>query len=53
MIVYYSPTILTDAEFAADVALEVSVALGLSYLLAQLGGLAIIDRSAAGGSPSS
>ena len=44
MIVYYSPTILTDAGFAADVALEVSVALGLSYLLAQLGGLAIIDR---------
>ena len=44
MIVYYSPTILTDAGFAADVALNVSVALGLSYLLAQLGGLAIIDR---------
>jgi sugar porter (SP) family MFS transporter len=44
MIVYYSPTILTDAGFSADVALEVSVALGVSYLVAQLVGLAIIDR---------
>jgi sugar porter (SP) family MFS transporter len=44
MIVYYSPTILTDAGFSADVALDVSVALGLSYLVAQLAGLAIIDR---------
>jgi len=44
MIVYYSPTILTDAGFAADVALDVSVALGLSYLVAQLAGLSIIDR---------
>jgi sugar porter (SP) family MFS transporter len=44
MIVYYSPTILTDAGFSTSVALEVSVALGLSYLFAQLGGLAIIDR---------
>ncbi len=44
MIVYYSPTILTDAGFSADVALDVSVALGVSYLVAQLVGLAIIDR---------
>ena len=44
MIVYYSPTILTDAGFSTEVALEVSVALGLSYLVAQLVGLAIIDR---------
>ena len=44
MIVYYSPTILTDAGFSAEVALDVSVALGLSYLVAQLVGLAIIDR---------
>jgi sugar porter (SP) family MFS transporter len=44
MIVYYSPTILTDAGFSTDVALEVSVALGLSYLFAQIIGLAIIDR---------
>ena len=44
MIVYYSPTILTDAGFSQEVALDVSVALGLSYLVAQLVGLAIIDR---------
>ena len=44
MIVYYSPTILTDAGFSTEVALDVSVALGLSYLGAQLVGLAIIDR---------
>jgi sugar porter (SP) family MFS transporter len=44
MIVYYSPTILTDAGFSTDVALDVSVALGVSYLVAQLVGLAIIDR---------
>ena len=35
----------------ADVALDVSVALGVSYLVAQLVGLTIIDRSADGGSP--
>jgi MFS family permease len=44
MIVYYSPTILTDAGFSESVALEVSVALGVSYLVAQLVGLSIIDR---------
>jgi sugar porter (SP) family MFS transporter len=44
MIVYYSPTILTDAGFSTDIALDVSVALGVSYLVAQLVGLAIIDR---------
>ena len=44
MIVYYSPTILTDAGFSTEVALEVSVALGLSYLFAQIVGLAIIDK---------
>jgi sugar porter (SP) family MFS transporter len=44
MIVYYSPTILTDAGFSTDVALDVSVALGLSYLFAQIIGLAIIDK---------
>ena len=44
MIVYYSPTILTDAGFSAGVALDVSVALGVSYLVAQLVGLTIIDR---------
>jgi sugar porter (SP) family MFS transporter len=44
MIIYYSPTILTDNGFDTSVALQVSVALGVTYLLAQLGGLAIIDR---------
>ncbi|OBJ59397.1 sugar porter family MFS transporter [Mycobacterium sp. 1423905.2] len=44
MIVYYSPTILTDNGFPTSVALDVSVGLGLSYLLAQLVGLSIIDK---------
>jgi sugar porter (SP) family MFS transporter len=44
MIVYYSPTILTDVGFPDETALLVSVALGLSYLVAQLVGLTIIDR---------
>ncbi|BBZ26330.1 MFS transporter [Mycolicibacterium madagascariense] len=44
MIIYYSPTILTDNGFSTSVALDVSVALGVSYLVAQLVGLTIIDR---------
>jgi sugar porter (SP) family MFS transporter len=44
MIVYYSPTILTDNGFSDSTALRVSVALGLTYLIAQLVGLAVIDR---------
>lgn len=44
MIIYYSPTILTDNGFSDSVALQVSVALGVSYLVAQLVGLTIIDR---------
>lgn len=44
MIIYYSPTILTDNGFSTSTALQVSVALGVSYLVAQLVGLAIIDR---------
>ncbi|EXG82875.1 sugar porter family MFS transporter [Cryptosporangium arvum] len=44
MIVYYTPTILTDNGFTDSTALRVSVALGLTYLIAQLIGLAIIDR---------
>ena len=44
MIIYYSPTILTDNGFSESVALEVSVALGVAYLVAQLVGLTIIDR---------
>lgn len=44
MIIYYSPTILTDNGFSDSVALDVSVALGVTYLVTQLIGLAIIDR---------
>jgi sugar porter (SP) family MFS transporter len=44
MIVYYTPTILTDSGFSDSTALQVSVALGVTYLVAQLIGLAIIDR---------
>ena len=44
MIIYYSPTILTDNGFSTSVALQVSVALGAAYVVAQLVGLAIIDR---------
>lgn len=44
MIIYYSPTILTDNGFPTSTALQVSVALGVTYLVAQLVGLAIIDR---------
>jgi sugar porter (SP) family MFS transporter len=44
MIIYYSPTILTDNGFSTQTALDVSVALGVAYLVAQLAGLTIIDR---------
>jgi len=44
MIVYYSPTILTDNGFSDSTALRVSVGLGATYLVVQLVGLAIIDR---------
>jgi sugar porter (SP) family MFS transporter len=44
MIIYYSPTILTDNGFDTSVALQVSVALGVAYLVAQLVGLSIIDK---------
>jgi sugar porter (SP) family MFS transporter len=44
MIIYYSPTILTDNGFSESAALNVSVALGVTYLVTQLIGLAIIDR---------
>jgi sugar porter (SP) family MFS transporter len=44
MIVYYSPTILTDNGFSDTAALRVSVGLGVTYLVSQLVGLAIIDR---------
>lgn len=44
MIIYYSPTILTEDGVYRSVALQASVALGAAYLVAQLVGLAIIDR---------
>jgi sugar porter (SP) family MFS transporter len=44
MIIYYSPTILTDNGFSKATALDVSVGLGATYLVTQLVGLAIIDR---------
>lgn len=44
MIIYYSPTILTDDGVYRSVALQTSVGLGAAYLIAQLVGLAIIDR---------
>ncbi|WP_375432645.1 sugar porter family MFS transporter [uncultured Friedmanniella sp.] len=44
MIIYYSPTILTDNGFSKSAALDVSVGLGITYLVTQLIGLAIIDR---------
>jgi sugar porter (SP) family MFS transporter len=44
MIVYYSPTILTDNGFSTSTALRTSVGLGLTYLVMQIIGLAIVDR---------
>jgi sugar porter (SP) family MFS transporter len=44
MIIYYAPTILTDNGFTDDQALDVSVALGVTYLIMMLVGLSIIDR---------
>ena len=44
MIIYYAPTILTDNGITDDQALNVSVGLGVTYLVMMLVGLAIIDR---------
>jgi sugar porter (SP) family MFS transporter len=44
MIVYYSPTILTDNGFSDSAALRVSVGLGVTYLVMMLVGLSIVDR---------
>ncbi|GAB1815348.1 sugar porter family MFS transporter [Mycobacterium sp. MUNTM1] len=44
MIIYYSPTILTNDGVYRSVALQISVGLGAAYLIAQLVGLIIIDR---------
>jgi MFS family permease len=44
MIVYYAPTILTDAGFSDGAALRVSVALGATYLVMMIVGLNVVDR---------
>ena len=44
MIVYYAPTILTDNGFSDSDALNVSVALGMTYLILQIGGLWLVDK---------
>jgi sugar porter (SP) family MFS transporter len=44
MIIYYSPTILTNNGFSDSEALLVSVGLGVTYLVMMLVGLSIIDR---------
>ncbi len=44
MIIYYSPTILTDNGFSTTAALRVSVGLGVTYLVMMIVGLAIVDR---------
>ncbi len=44
MIIYYAPTILTDNGFSTTDALRVSVALGVTYLVMMIVGLAIVDR---------
>lgn len=44
MIIYYAPTILVDNGFTEAQSLDVSVALGVTYLVMMLIGLAIIDR---------
>jgi sugar porter (SP) family MFS transporter len=43
MIIYYAPTILTKNGFSNAVALQVSVALGVTYLIMMIIGLSIID----------
>jgi MFS family permease len=44
MIIYYSPTILTDNGFSTTAALRVSVGLGLTYLVMMIVGLTIVDK---------
>jgi MFS family permease len=44
MIIYYAPTILTDNGFSKSTALQVSVALGVTYLVMMVVGLSIVDR---------
>jgi sugar porter (SP) family MFS transporter len=44
MIIYYAPTILTNNGFSTSAALDVSVALGVTYLIMMIVGLAIVDK---------
>ncbi|MEU8984121.1 MFS transporter [Streptomyces sp. NPDC048309] len=44
MIIYFAPTILTDNGFTQTVALWVSVALGVTYLVMMVVGLVIVDK---------
>ena len=44
MIIYYAPTILTDNGFSESAALRVSLALGVTYLVMMIVGLAIVDQ---------
>ena len=44
MIIYYAPTILTDNGFSNSTALQVSVGLGVMYLVVQIVGLAVVDK---------
>lgn len=44
MIIYYAPTILTDNGFSESAALRVSLALGVTYLVMMIVGLAIVDK---------
>ncbi|MGI3780505.1 MAG: sugar porter family MFS transporter [Janthinobacterium lividum] len=44
MIIYYAPTILTNNGFSESAALRVSVALGVTYLVMMIVGLAIVDK---------
>jgi len=44
MIIYYAPTILTNNGFSESAALRVSLALGITYLVMMIVGLAIVDK---------
>ncbi|GBG38533.1 sugar porter family MFS transporter [Mycobacterium montefiorense] len=43
MIVYYAPTILTSNGFNHSTALQVSVGLGVTYLIMMIAGLSVVD----------
>lgn len=44
MVIYYAPTILTLNHFSTTAALQVSVGLGVTYLVTMVVGLAIVDK---------